>query len=76
MKINKITTGFVVQTFDTDSGKFTEQNFTAGDETTWNDHFGNQLERNSELIVSHGWLDEPYLDFEMVQPNETVQPKN
>lgn len=32
MKINKITTGFVIQTFDTELGKFVSQEFIAGDD--------------------------------------------
>lgn len=80
MRIVKVTTGFVIQTFDTDTREFTSQRFTASDDTTWEDDRGEVLglgdEQHLEMIYGKGGVDEPYLDFEMVQPNETVQPKN
>ena len=59
MIIKKITTGFVIQTFDTDTNKFVEQEFIAGDEVTHEDEVGNEV---SEDLV------DPYLPFDMVQP--------
>lgn len=64
MLINKITTGFVIQTFDTEQKKFVSQNFTAGSECDYEDQTGNAVE--SELLEVEG--DEVYLPFDMVQP--------
>lgn len=52
----KITTGFVIQTFDTETGKFLEQEFIAG-ESVWEDKDGNSTEPQEE-----------YLPFDMKQP--------
>jgi len=35
MKINKITTGFVIQTYDTELKQWTGQEFVAGDQTEY-----------------------------------------
>lgn len=64
MLINKITTGFVIQTFDTEQKKFVSQNFTAGSECDYEDQTGTPVE--SELLEVNG--DEVYLPFDMVQP--------
>jgi len=64
MNAKKITTGFVIQTWDTDKKKWINQEFIAGDDTTWEDEHGNILEdpptQNNGLI--------PYLNFDMIQP--------
>ena len=63
MKINKITTGFVVQVFDTKTKRFVSQEFIAGDETS--------VEyRNGETVPDGKVLDAnaTYLPFDMVQP--------
>ena len=52
----KITTGFVIQTFDTETGKFIEQDFIAG-ESVWEDERGEPTEHQEE-----------YLPFDMKQP--------
>ena len=59
MIINKITTGFVVQVFDTDKNKFVKQYFIAGDQVAIEDLYGNKVED----------IKLPYLQFNMVQPN-------
>lgn len=63
MIVQKITTGFVVQTFDTEKRKFIGQEFVAGDQV--------ELEVNGESIDSSEveGLDETYLSFDMLQPN-------
>lgn len=55
---NKITTGFVIQTFD-DNGKCTSQNFVAGNPVDWENESGEPIEapENAE-----------YFPFDMVQP--------
>lgn len=65
MKISKITVGFVIQTFDTDKGQFVSQDFIAGDEVTYEDLDGNVLDAAAVMPTP-----EPYLPFDMVQPNE------
>jgi phosphoribosylaminoimidazole-succinocarboxamide synthase len=59
MIVKKITVGFVVQSYDTEAKKFTEQNFTAGDQVDWEDEFGEPLVECST---------KEYLPFDMVQP--------
>ena len=44
MIVKKITVGFVIQTFDTTSGKFIDQSFTAGDQVDWEDEHGNTID--------------------------------
>lgn len=63
MIVQKITTGFVVQTFDTEQRKFIGQEFVAGDQV--------EVEVNGESIDSSEveGLDETYLSFDMLQPN-------
>ena len=56
--INKITHGFVVQQFDSDTCKFVHQEFIAGDEIEFEDVQGNTIEAFPE-----------YLEFDMIQPS-------
>lgn len=65
MKIKKITTGFVIQTFDTEKQEFIEQEFVAGDTVDVEDEAGNPIEDQESTGI-----DEKYLPFEMVQPDE------
>ncbi len=62
MIVRKITTGFVVQNFDTEKQKFISQEFVAGDQV--------EVEVDGEPIDSSEveGLDETYLPFDMVQP--------
>jgi hypothetical protein len=64
MKINKITTGFVIQTWDTKKKKWLSQEFVAGDECVYEDEEG--IPVDPEEMGGHV---EPYLPFEMVQPH-------
>lgn len=66
MIINKITTGFVIQSFDTNTQKFTEQRFVAGDEVIWEKENGDSLNENEVHWKKE--VDEPYLPFDMIQP--------
>ena len=70
MKINKITVGFVVQTFDIETRTFTNQEFIASDEVSWENGYSEPLNyvNDAELIYGKGGVDEPYLNFDMVQP--------
>lgn len=58
MQISKITTGFVIQVYDTESGKFISQEFVAGDDVVY--------ESGGESV--DGDLIPNYLPFDMVQP--------
>ena len=66
MKVNKITTGFVIQTYDTDLQKWTGQEFVAGTETDYE-------EAGTERILDSAdiWIATPdrYLPFDMRQPD-------
>lgn len=77
MLINKITTGFVIQTFDTEKGKYVSQEFVAGDQVDYEEkETGNpmdweewdKLNVNKELNFGPYAENEPYLPFDMVQP--------
>lgn len=64
--VQKITDGFVIQTFDTDTGKCIAQEFMAGAECVWEDH-----EKNHGEVI-----DEPsnaeYCCYDMVQPKNNA----
>lgn len=60
MIVKKITTGFVIQYFETETQKFLSQEFIAGDEVEVEDLEGNSLDEDE---VSE------YLPFDMVQPS-------
>jgi hypothetical protein len=74
MIINKITTGFVVQVFDTDKGQYILQEFIAGDQVDYEErvlgHEGNPLGAKEMAKFNFGpeAEKEPYLPFDMVQP--------
>jgi hypothetical protein len=70
MRINKITTGFVVQTWDTELKKWIAQEFVAGDLTDYEKADGTSVD------PSDIWPDipEPYLPFAM-QPPEELRPR-
>ena len=63
MKLKKITTGFVIQTIDTETGTLTHQEFVAGDQCDYEDGEGNTIDPDE---VFEG--DEPYFTYDMVQP--------
>ncbi len=65
MLINKVTSGFVVQVFDTDKRCFVSQNFVNG-ECAYEDRRGNPVDPN--LLVLDG--EEATLPFDMVQPDD------
>lgn len=64
MLVDKITTGFVIQTFDTETGKYVSQSFVAGDQTDY--------EQDGEPVdlAECGTLDVTYLPYEMIQPDD------
>lgn len=72
MKIHKITSGFVVQVFDTDTGKYESQTFHAGTQVDYEDSTGNTLDGDEMEKYNFGPYTEkePYLPFIMVQPGQ------
>jgi hypothetical protein len=73
MKINKITCGFVVQTYDTELQKWTEQEFVAGDQSEY--ELAGTFQTLTPVEI---WPDlpEPYLPFLMRQPEEIGKEQN
>ena len=63
MLIDKITVGFVIQTFDTETGEYASQSFVAGDDVSY------EVD-GKPLTPGHGLgaTPEPYLPFDMRQP--------
>ena len=66
MIISKITAGFVIQNYDTETGKFMSQEFVAGDEVDYEDENG-PIDGDDDQY--NGIMD-AYLPFDMVQPME------
>jgi hypothetical protein len=73
MIIQKITIGFVIQEFDTDTQQWVNQDFIASDQCDY--------EVDGDPINLQDFVDrvvgkkEPYLPFDMVQPDGTQKPK-
>ena len=71
MIIKKIVHGYVVQTFDTKKGKFTSQEFVAGDcdyeKKDGSPTFEYDNPESDAKFFAHP-DGEPYLSFDMVQP--------
>lgn len=69
MLINKVTVGFVVQTFDTDKQAFVSQEFVASTECTYEVE-GDEINVSdfTDRVIGGN---EPYLPFEMVQPKQS-----
>lgn len=61
--IKKITTGFVVQTWDDVEKKWISQEFVAGDQVDWEEDDGTPID-----IDDKG--EPPYHPFHMVQPED------
>lgn len=64
MIVNKITNGYVIQQFDTDTQKFISQEFIAGDDHTYESEDGDFVDPKTMQIDGT----EPYMPFEMLQP--------
>jgi hypothetical protein len=73
MIINKVTVGFVIQEFDTETRKFTNQRFIAGEDVQWEDGKGEVVSKKGNCW---GGEDEPYLPFNMIQPYWPPTPKD
>lgn len=67
MRINKITTGFVIQTYDTVLKKWVGQEFVAGDPVEYEEAGTDRILDPAEIWPKDP---EPYLPFEMKQPEE------
>lgn len=70
MLIDKTTSGFVIQTIDTETKKYTSQSFVAGDDVDY-EVDGEPVDPQLTVIVEQdGVMVEPYLPFDMVQPQD------
>ena len=65
MIIDKITTGAVVQSYDTDTKRWVFQEFVAGDEVIYEIE-GDEI--NHDDFLEAVGENEPYLPFDMVKP--------
>jgi hypothetical protein len=68
MIVKKITTGFVIQSFDTKTNKFVSQEFITSDQCDYEDEKGNLL-NNLDFTEE---IENAYLPFNMVQPTDKV----
>lgn len=66
MIVRKITTGFVVQEFDAETGRCVSQEFIAGDQVEFEDRQGNSISDGDFGIDLEGL----YFPLEMKQPEE------
>jgi len=66
MIVRKVTTGFVVQEFDSETGRCISQTFVAGDKVDWEDRQGNSISDGDFGIDLEGL----YHPMEMKQPEE------
>ena len=57
--VNKITTGYVIQEFDSDTGKCLNQTFIAGDSVDWEDDCGHPIDEPAKSS---------YFPLDMIQP--------
>jgi hypothetical protein len=64
MIINKITVGFVIQKFDTETGKCVSQSFVAGDDVQYETEEGEPV----NLVQHSKKISQSYFPFDMVQP--------
>ena len=71
MKINKITHGHVIQTWDTQLNRWLGQEFVAGNEAEYEEAGSNRVVNPIEV-----WSDtpEPYLPF-LMEPTDTQKPQ-
>ena len=60
MKISKITPGFVVQTYDTKTGRCIEQSFVAGDDVSYENENGDPVDWREK--------EDACQPFDMMQP--------
>ena len=67
MLVNKITAGFVIQTFDTKTGKWVSQEFVADNQSEYENETGKPLKHDS---IAYAKTFDAYLCFNMVQPSE------
>jgi len=63
MKINKITAGYVMQTYDTETGKCEAQTFIASDECEYE-----IAETGSSFDIDDSETELEYQPYEMIQP--------
>lgn len=64
MILNKTTTGFVVQKFDSDTGRCVSQEFVTSDQVEWEDQKGDRIEDGQYGIDLEGL----YYPMDLKQP--------
>ena len=64
MILSKTTTGFVVQKFDSETGRCLSQEFVASDQVEWEDQKGNPIEDGQYGLDLEGF----YFPLDMKQP--------
>jgi hypothetical protein len=69
MLVNKISIGFVIQTFDTEKKEYISQEFFSNDEVEYEDTEGDPVDPVAVGMQNENG-EEKYLPFEMVQPDE------
>ena len=67
MKVRKITSGFVVQEYDTELREWVSQEFVASDSVEWEDENGEYIDMG---IAPKIMFNTSYLPFVMVQPQD------
>jgi hypothetical protein len=65
MLIEKVTHGYVVQRFDTETGQLVSQNFKASCDCDYEDTNGNPLDEGEDLDIALNL----YHPFDMIQPD-------
>lgn len=69
MLVNKVTVGYVIQTYDTNLNRFVSQEFIAGDECEYTSKRGRPLTQG-EIPEK---LEEAYLPYDMRQPTSMTR---
>lgn len=64
MLINKITHGYVIQMYETETGKCQAQSFVAGDECEYE-----KMQTGENFNVDHSEVELEYQPYNMVQPS-------
>lgn len=70
MLVSKVTVGFVIQTFDQELGRFTSQEFVAGDDVSYEDGNGDAVDADECKVERGDIMSEPYIGFDMIQPQD------
>lgn len=50
MKVKRITSAFIVEEYDTETGEFTDIDYVWGDDETWEDLDGNTIDEPNKYL--------------------------